>query len=164
MPDLVDGLNMIERVKKKAHVSNTSRTAQRRYVMEDQVGFLMRVAMQRHTSIFMSLMVHDLTQTQFAAVAKLAEVGTCSQNQLGRLIYLDANTVKGVVDRLRARKLVAIESTPKDRRRSMLTLTKLGHRAAVEATVLAHQITKATLAPLRPLEQRHIVRLLQKMI
>jgi hypothetical protein len=45
----------------------------------------------------------------------------------------------------------------------MLMLTKLGSRVAVEATVLAHQITKATLAPLRPFEQRQIVRLLQKM-
>ena len=43
--------------------------------MERQVGFLMRVAMQRHTSIFISLIPHNLTQTQFAVVAKLAEVG-----------------------------------------------------------------------------------------
>ena len=155
---------MTERVKKKARATNVSRTVPSRYVMEDQVGFLMRVAMQRHTSVFMSLMVHDLTQTQFAALAKLVEVGTCSQNQLGRLIYLDANTVKGVVDRLRTRKLVTIESTPKDRRRSMVAVTKVGYRVAVEATALAHQITKATLAPLRPLEQRQIVRLLRKMI
>ena len=149
---------MTERVKKKARATNVSRTAPSRYVMEDQVGFLMRVAMQRHTSVFMSLMVHDLTQTQFAALAKLVEVGTCSQNQLGRLIYLDANTVKGVVDRLRTRKLVTIESTPKDRRRSMVAVTKVGYRVAVEATALAHQITKATLASLRPLEQRQLLR------
>ena len=90
--------------------------------MEDQVGFLMRVAMQRHTSIFMSLMVHGLTQTQFAALAKLVEVGTCSQNHLGRLIYLDAATIKGVVDRLRMRKLVTIQINPKDRRRSMVAV------------------------------------------
>ena len=80
--------------KRKSRAPNT---APSRYVMEDQVGFLMRVAMQRHTSIFMSLMVHELTQTQFAALAKLVEVGTCSQNQLGRLIYLDANTIIQVV-------------------------------------------------------------------
>ena len=116
------------------------------------------------TSVLMSLMAHDLTQTQFAALAKLVEVGTCSQNQLGRLIYLDANTVKGVVDRLRVRKLVTIENSPKDRRSSMIAVSKIGYRVAEEATTLAHQITKATLAPLRPLEQRQIVRLLQKMI
>ena len=74
-----------------------------RYQLEDQAGFLMRVAMQRHTTIFMSRMIEGLTQPQFAALAKLLEVGPCSQNQLGRLIYLDAATTKGVVDRLEAR-------------------------------------------------------------
>src|SRR6476661_5031219 len=64
-----------------------------RYVLDDQVGFLMRIAMQRHTSIFTSRMLEGLTQTQFAALAKLYEVGPCSQNHLGRLIYLDAATI-----------------------------------------------------------------------
>jgi len=45
-----------------------------RYVLDDQAGFLMRVAMQRHTSIFTSRMIEGLTQTQFAALAKLYEV------------------------------------------------------------------------------------------
>jgi len=69
--------------------------------------FLLRVAMQRHTSIFMSRMIEALTQTQFAALSKLYEVGPCSQNHLGRLIYLDAATIKGVVDRLVTRGFVS---------------------------------------------------------
>ena len=132
--------------------------------MEDQVGFLMRVAMQRHTSIFTSRMVGELTQTQFAALAKLAEVGTCSQNHLGRLIYLDAATIKGVIDRLRIRKFVTIQENPKDRRRSMIALTRAGARVAEKAVGVAHRITAETLAPLRRVEQRQVVRLLQKMI
>ena len=82
------------------------------YVLDEQVGFLMRVAMQRHTAIFMSRMIEALTQTQFAALAKLYEVGPCSQNHLGRLIYLDAATIKGVVDRLGARGLVTRAQRP----------------------------------------------------
>ena len=68
-------------------------------MLDQQVGFLLRVTMQRHTSIFTSRMIEGLTQTQFAALAKLYEVGPSSQNQLGRLICLDAATIKGVVDR-----------------------------------------------------------------
>jgi DNA-binding MarR family transcriptional regulator len=134
------------------------------YFMEDQVGFLMRVAMQRHTSIFTSRMVGGLTQTQFAALAKLVEVDTCSQNHLGRLIYLDAATIKGVVDRLVIRKLVTLHDNPKDRRRSMIALTKAGRRIAEEAIAVAHQITSETLIPLKRVQQRQIVRLLKKMI
>ena len=132
--------------------------------MEKQVEFLMRVAMQRHTAIFMSRMIHDLTQMQFAALAKLVEVGTCSQNQLGRLIYLDAATIKGVIDRLRIRKLVMIEGNPKDRRRSMIAVTKNGRRVAAKAIAMAHRITKETIKPLNPTEQRQIVKLLRKLI
>jgi MarR family transcriptional regulator, lower aerobic nicotinate degradation pathway regulator len=156
---------MADQISKKARLQNASKEARPRpYIMEDQVGFLMRVAMQRHTSIFMSLMVHDLTQTQFAALAKLVEVGTCSQNHLGRLIYLDAATIKGVIDRLRTRKLVSIQDNPSDRRRSMVAATKEGTRIAKEAITTAHRITAETLAPLTPLEQRHVVRILHKMI
>ena len=68
--------------------------ARKPYVLNDQVGFLFRVAMQRHTAIFTSRMIEGLTQTQFAALAKLFEAGPCSQNHLGRLIYLDAATIK----------------------------------------------------------------------
>jgi DNA-binding MarR family transcriptional regulator len=134
-----------------------------RYIMESQVGFLMRVAVQRHTSIFMSLMPHKLTQTQFAVVAKLAEVGTTSQNQLGRLVFLDAATTKGVVDRLRRRGIVTIEVNPRDRRHSMVALTKAGAKIAKQSIDRAHQITTKTLAPLKRNEQRAIVQLLQKM-
>src|SRR5450631_3761422 len=88
-----------------------------RYVLDDQVGFLLRVAMQHHTSIFTTRMIEGLTQTQFAALAKLYEVGSCSQNHLGRLIYLDAATIKGVVDRLGARGHVTALNDPNDRRR-----------------------------------------------
>ncbi|MGB6658237.1 MAG: MarR family transcriptional regulator, partial [Xanthobacteraceae bacterium] len=97
--------------------------AEGRYVLDGQVGFLMRVAMQRHTSIFTADMVEGLTQTQFAAMAKLQEVGPCSQNQLGRLIFLDAATIKGVVDRLLVREFVTALADPNDRRRRAVALS-----------------------------------------
>ena len=134
-----------------------------RYVLDEQVGFLIRVAMQRHTAIFMSRMVEALTQTQFAALAKLYEVGPCSQNHLGRLIYLDAATIKGVVDRLGARGLVTALNDPKDRRRRAVTLTSRG-RAVTEAAIkVAAEITAETLAPLSAEEQRTAARLLKRL-
>jgi DNA-binding MarR family transcriptional regulator len=134
-----------------------------RYVLDDQVGFLMRVAMQRHTSIFMSRMIEGLTQTQFAALAKLYEVGPCSQNHLGRLIYLDAATIKGVVDRLRARGFVTALPDPNDRRRRAVALTERGHAVTEDAMKVATEITAATLAPLTPDEQLAVVKLLKKL-
>jgi MarR family transcriptional regulator, lower aerobic nicotinate degradation pathway regulator len=134
-----------------------------RYVLDEQVGFLTRVAMQRHTSIFTSRMIEGLTQTQFAALAKLYEVGPCSQNHLGRLIYLDAATIKGVVDRLGARGFLTALNDPKDRRRRAVALTDKGRRVTEEATKIAGEITATTLAPLTAEEQRTIARLLKKL-
>jgi MarR family transcriptional regulator, lower aerobic nicotinate degradation pathway regulator len=140
-----------------------SSPARKSYVLNDQIGFLLRVAMQRHTAIFMSRMIEGLTQTQFAALAKLFEVGPCSQNHLGRLIYLDAATIKGVVDRLLARGLVTTGHDPQDRRRRAVMLTPSGRRVTEAAIAVAAEITAQTLAPLSIEEQRAVVRLLKKL-
>lgn len=134
-----------------------------RYVLDGQIGFLLRVAMQRHTAIFTRGMVERLTQTQFAALAALYAAGPCSQNQLGRHIYLDAATIKGVVDRLAVRGFLTAVSDPKDRRRRAVTLTERGRVAAQSAQLVAADITAATLAPLTSGERRRIVTLLKKL-
>jgi DNA-binding MarR family transcriptional regulator len=133
------------------------------YVLDAQIGFLLRVAMQRHTSIFMSAMIEDLTQTQFAVMAKLHEVGPCSQNHLGRLVYLDAATIKGVVDRLSLRDFVTTGSDPNDRRRRAISLTEKGARVVEAAVQVATEITAKTLRPLTSDEQRTLTRLLKKL-
>lgn len=131
--------------------------------LEQHVGFLLRVAQQRNTAIFTARMIEGLTQTQFAALARLYEVGPCSQNRLGRLISLDAATIKGVVDRLEARGLVTALADPKDRRRRALALTGRG-RAVIEAAMqVAAQISAETLAPLSVEERRLAMRLLKKL-
>ncbi|HEY7232334.1 MAG TPA: MarR family transcriptional regulator [Pseudolabrys sp.] len=144
-------------------VAPQSDTSEGRYVLDDQIGFLMRIAMQRHTSIFTSRMIEGLTQTQFAALAKLYEVGPCSQNHLGRLIYLDAATIKGVVDRLHLRGFVTALNDLTDRRRRAVTLTERGRRATEAAMLVAADITAATLIPLSAEEQRVVVKLLRKL-
>lgn len=133
------------------------------YRLDEQIGFLLRVTMQRHTAIFMSKMIEQLTQTQFAALAKLYEVGACSQNQLGRLIYLDAATIKGVVDRLAVRGFVSALSDPKDRRRLAVTLTARGRQVTEDAIKVAAKATAETLNPLTAEEQRTVARLLTKL-
>jgi DNA-binding MarR family transcriptional regulator len=123
----------------------------------------LRVALQRHTAIFTTRMIEGLTQTQFAALAKLHEVGPCSQNHLGRRIYLDAATIKGVVDRLVGRGFVTAVSDPKDRRRRAVTLTDIGRQVTEAAMLVAAEITAATLAALSEDEQKTVVTLLRKL-
>ena len=146
---------------RKAPAARTARKTS--YRLDEQIGFLLRIAMQRHTSIFMSQIIRGLTQTQFAALAKLREVGPCSQNQLGRLIFLDAATTKGVVDRLAARGFITVRADANDRRRRAIALTQSGSDAAEAAMKVARRITRDTLKPLTAAEQQSVARLLKKL-
>ena len=131
------------------------------YRLQDQIGFVLRKAHQRHLAIF-ALRIADLTPPQFAALAKLADVGETSQNQLGSLIAMDAATVKGVIDRLKARGLVELTKHDADKRRLMVSLTTEG-RATVDRLVpLAQQITAETLAPLSRKEATTLLKLLSR--
>jgi DNA-binding MarR family transcriptional regulator len=153
----------MRREKSNVAVAAVGAAKRDRYVLGDQPGFLLRVAMQRHTAIFSARMVEGLTQTQFAALAKLYEVGPGSQNHLGRLICLDAATIKGVVDRLVARGFVTAVNDPKDRRRRAVALTERGRAATEMAMAVAAEITAATLAPLSADERTTAMELLKKL-
>lgn len=133
------------------------------YRLEDQIGFVLRKAGQRHAAIFAHHMVADLTPTQWAALVKAAEHDFTSQNQLGRETAMDAATIKGVVDRLSARGFVTALNDPNDRRRRAVALTKRGRQVTEDAMKIAARITADTLAPLTADEKRQIVALLEKL-
>ena len=138
-------------------------TAQDTYLLERQIGFIMRRVMQRHIAIFSSL-IPEMTPTQFAALAKLCELGQTSQNELGRLTSMDVATIKGVVDRLRARGLVQAAPLIGDRRRLMLTPTEVGRTLYAELVANASEVTRPTLAPLGSQEQDRLIKLLERLV
>lgn len=117
------------------------------YVLDDQIGYLLRRVTQRHLAIF-SDHVPEVTTTQFAVLARLAQLGPLSQNLLGRETAMDAATVKGVVDRLSRLGLVTSRPDPQDRRRLTVALSPQGAALfeARKATALA--VSAATLGPL----------------
>lgn len=132
------------------------------YVLEAQVGFILRRVQQRHTSIFQEH-INDLTPTQWATMVKLREAEALSQNHLGRLTAMDAATMQGVVRRLMDRGLIARRADPTDRRRLLLCLTPPG-RALVEGkTAGAFAISRETLSPLLPKEREILLRLLRRL-
>jgi DNA-binding MarR family transcriptional regulator len=133
------------------------------YVLEEQIGFILRQVWQRHATIFAREIGINLTPTQWAVLAKLSETGPCSQNQLGRLTAMDIATIKGVIDRLTARGLTETTSDPGDARRLLVSLTRAGQQLAEKAVPNAHAITRETLAPLDARERETLVALLGKL-
>lgn len=135
------------------------------YILEEQVGFLLRRAQQRHTAIFAARIgKHQLTPTQFATLAKIHDEDTVSQNKLGRLTAMDPATMQGVIARLLDRGLIARAPDPKDRRRALLRLTAEGRAAFAEAAPNGKVISRETLAPLDARERVAFLRLLAKLV
>lgn len=131
------------------------------YVLDEQIGFVLRKASQRHIAIF-AKHIGELTPPQFAALAKLDEIGETSQNQLGTLVAMDGATIKGVIDRLRSRGLVALGRHEDDRRRLVVSLTDAGREAVTRLKRMAADISAETVAPLTPTEAETLMRLLAK--
>ena len=132
------------------------------YQLDDQVGYKLRLANQRHLEIF-SRHLPELTPTQFSILVRLREVGEVSQNQLGRLVAMDAATTKGVITRLIDRGLVQSRQDGKDLRRLQISLTGEGQGAVGNAIEKAQAITKETTENLTKREVERLLTLLNKL-
>ena len=60
------------------------------YDLDEQVGYLLRLASQRHAGIFQNIISKDLTPTQFSVLIRLGK-GDLSQNRLA-VAVLDTAT------------------------------------------------------------------------
>src|SRR3954463_12754872 len=138
----------------------TVRPARPQYVLDEQIGFILRQVWQRHATIFAREIGINLTPTQWAALSKLVETGPCSQNQLGRFTAMDVATIKGVIDRLTARGLTETSPDPQDGRGPLRSLTRAGQHLAEKTAPLALAISKETLAPLDAKERETLLGLL----
>lgn len=143
-------------------MSEKLQISEQAYDLNLQVGYLLRLANQRHTSIFQKNTMDSLTPTQFSALIRIYEEGSVSQNHLGRLCGMDVATIKGVVQRLQGKKLVAFSADPTDKRRTLISLTEGGQKIINELLRIGAAITEETLAPLTKPEQTQLIRLLQK--
>ena len=132
------------------------------YVLDDQIGYVLRGVTQRHLALF-SEAIPAVTTTQFAVLARLAETGPQSQNHLGRATAMDAATIKGVVDRLVRQGLVETAADPDDRRRLTIKLTEPGAVLFQQSTATALKVSRQTLEPLSPAEARQLLHLLARL-
>jgi DNA-binding MarR family transcriptional regulator len=133
------------------------------YRLSNQIGYLLRLASQRHAAIFQENISEDLTPMQFTTLVRIAEHGKVSQNHLGRLAAMDVATIKGVVDRLKSKGLVVSRPDPNDKRRMTISLADKGASIVESLAQDGRKISKETLKPLTADEQKALVALLRKL-
>lgn len=141
--------------------AGVDRAEAREYVLDDQIGFVLRKAHQRASEIFNAVMADfEVTPMQFAALAKLHEVGEASQNHLGRMTAMDPATILGVINRLQKRGLVDRRVDPNDGRMSLLSLSEAGRETIVAMEQAGLEASRRTLEPLGSRDARRLLDLL----
>lgn len=133
-----------------------------KYVLDDQIGYVLRRVTQRHLALF-SQAIPQVTTVQFAVLARLVELGPQSQNHLGRATAMDAATIKGVVDRLARQGMVETSADPTDKRRLTVTLTEAGLALYQTTVAQALAVSDRTLEPLKPQERSLLLQLLSRL-
>ena len=136
---------------------------QKRFRVDDQVGYLLRLAHQRHTAnLTLRLCRFNLTPPQAVVLARLLERNVCSQNLLGRLVAMEPANIHDVVRRLKERGLVDQSKDPNDGRLLLLSLTPQGRALAQELIPLSTESVADTLKPLDAAERATLRTLLKK--
>ena len=135
------------------------------YDVTEQVGHLLRKAYQRHTAIFQQQACDpQLTSIQFVTLCALRDHGPSSQAELIKATAVDQATIRGIVERLKARELVQLSPDPGDRRKVIVELTESG-AALLDAMIpCARQISELSMGSLNAGERVAILYLLRKMI
>jgi DNA-binding MarR family transcriptional regulator len=133
------------------------------YHVTEQVGHLLRKAYQRHLSIFQTNASDpDLTSVQFVTLCALHDLGPSSQVELVKATSVDQATIRGIVERLKARGLIDLSKDESDGRKVVISLLPKGETLLQEMYPQAYLISEKTMCRLNAAERVALLFLLRK--
>lgn len=144
---------------------NNASAQQNDYVFSGQIGHLLRRAYQRHTAHFQQhIPDSQLTTAQFVVLCAVCDHDGVSLADIVKATVIDQATIRGVVERLRQRELIAIENHRTDRRKVVIHVTPAGRALVGDMAPFARQISASTYGPLNAAERVAMDFLLRKML
>ena len=141
-----------------------TKQVQAEYDFTKQIGFLLRRAYQRHVEIFQRAVPESrLTAAQFLVLLTARDHGPCEIPFFQAATSIDEASLRGIVERLKWRKLLDTENEVGDARRMVVSLTPDGQTLLDQTVPFAQQITEETYGDLNASERATLVALLHKM-
>lgn len=149
----------------KPHVHKRISRKSDYYSLDEQIGHLLRKAYQCASANTSRLMdEYRITPVQYAALARLWEHGSVSQNRLGRMIDMEAGNFHSLMRRLIERGLVCRQNDTEDRRKVSVELTAAGELLVKKLIPLSIQGTGTTLSGLSENQIRQLYRYLKHIV
>ncbi|MNV98987.1 HTH-type transcriptional repressor NicR [compost metagenome] len=84
-------------------------------------------------------------------------------SEIARATAIDQATVRGIIERLKSRELIAVSHDARDRRKVVVLLAPAGEALINEVVPFAQDITERTMGGLNPAERVALLYLLRKM-
>lgn len=138
---------------------------QQSYVVTEQIGHLLRKAYQRHLSTFQENAADpNLTSVQFVTLCVLRDNGPSSQAELVKATAIDQATIRGIIDRLKARKFISVGRDDSDGRKVIMTLRPEGDAIIDAMYASARKISELTAKNLNAAERVALDYLLRKLV
>jgi DNA-binding MarR family transcriptional regulator len=135
-----------------------------RPAFERGTGFLLgRLGSLASRSWTTFLTAHGLTQSQYSVLVVLKEQGPMGQQQLARLVAVDARNTVPVLDTLAAKGLIKRQPDPADGRRRTIILTADGTTLADTIAAVAASGQDDFLGALDDHDREHLNDLLQRL-
>ncbi|GAX08097.1 MarR family transcriptional regulator [Secundilactobacillus silagincola] len=128
-------------------------------------GYLiMDVAKELRYQLNVALEKEGITSAQWAVIAQLKlSKDPLTSAQVAGIVGMDRATVSGIVKRLAAKELVAVQASSQDRRARVLTLTAKGEETFKRCEQIANAQMSEFAIPLEQQEQATLVSLLIKL-
>lgn len=146
-------------------VNKTMNKIEHEYIIEDQVGYLLRRVYYHHLAIFQQRLDEtQLTSVQFATLYSVNKLKECSQKELVDDTGIDQATIRGIIQRLKDKGLISQDPDQLDKRKVLIHITEQGKEQLQQAIPIAETITDLTLEGLNPAERIALKFLLQKIL
>jgi DNA-binding MarR family transcriptional regulator len=132
--------------------------------LDDHVGVALRRAYQHAVANLTARIARfDLSPLEFSVLVRLHDIGSWTQNSLGRSIFMEPANIGALVRRLAERGLVTREPDPDDRRAIRVSITPAGVALLAAARTEADAANTHTLSVLEPAERAELMTLLRRL-
>ncbi|MGE7651197.1 MULTISPECIES: MarR family winged helix-turn-helix transcriptional regulator [Bacillaceae] len=133
--------------------------------LKDCMNFLLSVSQNKVFKYFSKLLEdYGVTPAQYGVLNCLWKEGQLSPKQIGEMVYLEAPTVSGILDKMQKADLIERSVDPKNRRNVLVTATPKSHeiREKVESATIT--LNNKVLQNLSDIEKDELKKALETII
>lgn len=133
--------------------------------LKDCMNFLLSVSQNKVFKYFSKLLEeYGVTPAQYGVLNCLWSEGQLSPKQIGEMVYLEAPTVSGILDKMQKAELIERSVDPKNRRNVLVMATQKSHKIRDEVEAATVKLNNKVLQNLSDSDKEVLKKTLETII